>query len=356
MAVRPSSFKHPSQVHPFLTKQPTKNSTFESSVPLLSSTPTLAPLLTPSALAAREFLAARFAGYFAAGHHHVNGSLGGAAFLLARHAHGVSRGLTADDIARGELGACLAILNNTVAAAYWMVVHVFSDPVVLGECRRELERGVATTGEGERVVDLDWVKFSCPVLVSTLQEVMRFRGVGTLIIRKVMEDYLLGGRWVLKKGGVVLMPNSVQHFDPGVWGADVGVFDHRRFMKKKGGAGPRAFRIFGSGSTLCPGRHFANTEILAFAALMVLQFDLRPRTGGWVMPRTDGSFGMGVARVFLMPENDFEVELVAREPGLHWRVLLTESKRAVHTMADDVEAQENMEREQETSQLRRESV
>ncbi len=337
------------------SNQTKNNSTFESSVPILSTTPTLGPLLSPAALAAREFLAARLAGYFAAGHH-INGEQGGSAFLLARHAHGVERGLTPDDIARGELGACLAILNNTVAAAYWLVVHVFSDPVVLGECRRELERDVVTNEDGERVVDLDCLKASCPVLVSTLQEVMRFRGVGTLIIRKVMEDYLLAGRWMLKKGSVLLMPNLVQQYDPAVWGADAGVFDHRRFMKKKGAANPRALRIWGSGSTLCPGRHFATTEMLAFAALMVLQFDVRPEVGRWVMPRTDGSFGLGVARIFLMPENDFEVELVAREPRLHWRVLLTESKKAVHTVAEDIEAHEKMEREQEPSQFRRESV
>ncbi len=204
------------------------------------------------------------------------------------------------------------------------------------------------------MVDLECLKGSCPVLGSTLQEVMRFRGVGTLIIRRVMEDYLLAGRWALKKGAVLLMPNLVQQYDPAVWGPDAGQFDHMRFVKKK--KGPKSFHIFGSGSTLCPGRHFATTEMLAFAALMVLQFDVRPRMGGWAMPRTDGCFGLGVARVFLMPDSDFEVDIVAREPGLHWKVLMAESKRAVHTKMDDAEAQEKMEREKETGQLRRESV
>lgn len=198
--------------------------------------------------------------------------------------------------------------------------------------------------------------------MSTLQEVFRYRGIGTLIIRKVLEDHKLGGRWLLRKGGIVLMPNSVQHFDPRVWGADADVFDYRRFLKGGEGKGrkrtPAAFRIFGSGSTLCPVRHFANTEILAFAALMILQFDVAPKGGRqWVRPKTDSSFGMGVARVFLMPENDFEVDLVARGPvDEQLRVLLTESKRAVQTMSEEMEAHEKMLCEQEKGEVRRESV
>jgi hypothetical protein len=91
---------------------------------------------------------------------------------------------------------------------------------------------------------------------------------------------------------------------------------------------------------------------------MILQFDVRPKGGRqWVQPKTENSFGMGVARVFLMPENDFEVDLVAKGPvDEQWKVLLTESKKAVHTMAEEMEAHEKMLCEQEKGEVRRESV
>jgi cytochrome P450 len=41
-----------------------------------------------------------------------------------------------------------------------------------------------------------------------------------------------------------------------------------------GAAHPAAFRAFGGGKTLCPGRHFATTSIQALVALLVTKFDI----------------------------------------------------------------------------------
>jgi cytochrome P450 len=46
-----------------------------------------------------------------------------------------------------------------------------------------------------------------------------------------------------------------------------------------GGIHPAAFRGFGGGKTLCPGRHFATNEILLFTALIVHGFDITPLEG-----------------------------------------------------------------------------
>ena len=46
------------------------------------------------------------------------------------------------------------------------------------------------------------------------------------------------------------------------------------------GIHPAAFRAFGGGKTLCPGRHFATNEILAFVAMIVLMFDIDSPDGG----------------------------------------------------------------------------
>lgn len=99
---------------------------------------------------------------------------------------------------------------------------------------------------------------------------------------------------------MVIIPTRVSHTDEAVWGPTAGLFDYRRFLRsdmgsnnnENNGGGKRvpaaAFRGFGGGGAmLCPGRHFVSTEILAFVALLLVRFDVRPvgARGGWVEPR-----------------------------------------------------------------------
>jgi cytochrome P450 len=239
-----------------------------------------------------------------------------------------------------------------------MVYHLLSDRALLAQCRAELEKGSgagAVPGGGDtitnregaqgevlvRVVSLDWIRRECPVLMATLDEVFRFRGVGMPLVRRVLEDHRLGGRWVLRKGGIVLMPTSVLHFDEGVWGRDASEFRPARFLEEhhhgEGGDDggrlrrmARGLRVFGGGATRCPGRQFVEDQVLAFAALMVLQFDLRPVEAGgggtWAQPETGSSFRIGLLRAFSMPESDLEVEISARSPEQQCMVLWHESR------------------------------
>jgi cytochrome P450 len=105
-----------------------------------------------------------------------------------------------------------------------MVYHLFSDRALLAHCRAEVEKGSGAGAgpagddtntcrkgvQGEvlvRAVSLDWIRRECPVLMATLHEVFRFRGTGLPVVRRVLEDHRLGRRWVLRKGGIVLMPD-----------------------------------------------------------------------------------------------------------------------------------------------------
>ena len=76
---------------------------------------------------------------------------------------------------------------------------------------------------------------------------------------------------------------AAMHIDPQIWGEDVNTFDPYRFMPnrvKAAGVHPAAFRAFGGGTTICPGRHFATREILYFVALVVMMFDIGSAHGG----------------------------------------------------------------------------
>lgn len=135
-----------------------------------------------------------------------------------------------------------------------------------------------------------------------------------------------------------MIPAPVQHTDAAAWGADAARFDHLRFMpgRRPNNKSRVAFRAFGGGRVLCPGRHFASTEILALAALLALQFDVVPVAAGgrWAEPTWEKS---PVQAGFPVIDEDIQVELRPREPGRRWRVVYSGSERAMGVVMEDIE-------------------
>lgn len=276
-----------------------------------------------SAISARDRLAKSFLRYHTEGHYKS-----GSAYIQRWTEHFVSRGIPDEDIARFHNAGLFALVANTIPTAFWTIYRVFSDPSVARECREEVAQAVAVAvadaeegGATVCTVDARAVKEGCPTLMSTFQEVFRFHGMANSV-RVASEDHLLGGRWLIRKGGMVMMPARVQHRLREVWGDDAGEFVHRRFVREDGKPRPNpvAFRGFGGGTTLCPGRHFATTEILMLAAMLLLRFDVVPAGAGgaWVMPTTGKS---SQAEAMEQPDHDIEIELRPR-PGADrlWRV------------------------------------
>ena len=103
----------------------------------------------------------------------------------------------------------------------------------------------------------------------------------------VKENTLLTDHYFLKKGAVVQIAGGVIHADQSIWGDNVEDFNPGRFLESRQQSGnakqnqihPAAFRAFGGGKTLCPGRHFAMNEILSLVALVVLIFDIQAPDG-----------------------------------------------------------------------------
>ncbi|KAI2462783.1 cytochrome P450 [Annulohypoxylon bovei var. microspora] len=117
-------------------------------------------------------------------------------------------------------------------------------------------------------------------------------------------------KYFLKKGSTILISATVPHFDQGTWGADAGKFDHTRFVPQshgstKKGAKRMAFRGFGGGYHLCPGRHFSVTEMLSLAAMMVLRFDITPVDRTWAVLENGRVSSSGTAAP--QPDHEFPV-------------------------------------------------
>ncbi|KAK8062701.1 cytochrome P450 [Apiospora hydei] len=235
----------------------------------------LPSLLAKEALKARRVITEAFLKYYA-----ENG-LGNGASVYARNRYHypISLGVPVEDVARMEAGGSLGLISNTMPATFWTLYHIFSDPVVLKDCREEVKRPSA-----------------------------RERGGSTVLIR-----------------------STVQHSSPTAWSQDVDEFHHDRFIKQANKAknNPVAFRAFGGGATLCPGRHFASTEILAFASIILLRFDIKPVTGSW-----STEFYKETNAAFRVPNCEIDVQLIPRDTR-KWHMFFSEPGKPMEISTED---------------------
>lgn len=262
-------------------------------------------------LQARERIVQAFIEYFRSGNHKS-----GSGLVQARYEYIVRKHKIHDlvDVARLEVAGAFGTISNSAPTAFWLLYHLFSNPCVLEECRNELSTLIEERNDAF-YVDMNGVPRQCPTIVSSFNEVLRYHGV-QVSLRKVVEDHALDERFLLKKGSALMMPATVQHFDRQIWGPNSETFDHKRFIRStdndssKKGAQRAAFRGFGGGHHLCPGRHFATTEIVSFAAMVILRFDIIPVTGTWAAMKTDRLSSKGSA--VTMPDTDVDVKIIPR--------------------------------------------
>jgi cytochrome P450 len=143
-----------------------------------------------------------------------------------------------------------------------------------------------------------------------------------------------GETYLLKKDSIIQIASNVIHARP-FWGPDAASFNARRFMatgekaRNEAGTGKppdpaapfrssdgkvysSAFRSFGGGNNICPGRHFAQTEILGLTSLFVAGFEIENASGG-------GGYRMP-------PYEDFKLMLGVLKPGKDVDVVISRRK------------------------------
>ena len=273
--------------------------------------------VAPSILArkghrARMELAAAFQRYF---ENYVPTQTQSSAMIQARYYANTRHGITPLNQGRLEVGTLLGILANTIPAIFYMLVRIYSDPDLIADIRNELET-TGLMGTPEEIVQKSSfisLQETCPVLHSTFQELLRIHALGSSA-RFVREDVMLDDKYFLRKGMVVQMPMAVMHSDVAAWGEDVKDFQPRRFRKQKPVSkgfkqNLTAYRPFGGGASLCPGRHFVTLETMVLAACMISMYDLDPVDGQWnIPPQRQESLATNV----FPPANDIKVRITAR--------------------------------------------
>ncbi|KEF57613.1 uncharacterized protein A1O9_05531 [Exophiala aquamarina CBS 119918] len=259
---------------------------------------TLPAYTARTAYKGREALAAAYVEYLIHGHDKLGSNI-----TQERIAVGRKHGFTLPNLARSEISFLFAGIINTTFASFWMILHIFARPHLLQEIRAELETNALLTSPKEvadiRQLQINKINKACPLLLATFRETLRLHS-DVLSSRVVTTDTLLQDKYFLRKGSVLQISGGIMHADARIWGDKVNEFCPERFFNSSNGqiplaathksngsnddkpkqVHPAAFRAFGGGATLCPGRHFAQAEILGFVAMVLLRFDLASVTEG----------------------------------------------------------------------------
>lgn len=270
----------------------------------------VARLLAPKGLAGRETVVKAIEKYYASDDF-ANGS------EFAKSQYAALKGHISDnDVARSACINGIAVLANSAPTAFWAAFHMFSDPTVLQQVRAQVE--VITTTETSATDTMVKRKISirkfkdAPILFSLIQETLRYRarGVGP---RMVMEDVTISSStrdYRLEKDSVVIIAHNAMHLNKDAWGETAHQFIVDRFLP--GNKIPTAaFRGFGGGANMCPGKGFAMAEIVALISMLAMRFEMRPMEAEWCEPGQDLS---NITRENTPPLRKVLVEVVPR-PG-----------------------------------------
>jgi hypothetical protein len=86
-----------------------------------------------AALQGREKLVTSFSKYYEDGSYKQ-----GSAYIRQYVKHCIDHKIPENDIPRLILGTVVNNVANTIPSNFWVIYHIFSDPVVLEDCRNEV--------------------------------------------------------------------------------------------------------------------------------------------------------------------------------------------------------------------------
>jgi cytochrome P450 len=164
-------------------------------------------------------------------------------------------------------------------------------------------------GFHDGIMDGHYIAEKCPLLESAFHEVLRLH-ITSNTVRYVEAETTFQGK-ILEPGNPLMMPLLQLNHLPDIWGRDHNTFNPTRFLRNKGLASHTAFRPFGGGPNLCPGKAFASRQVITYVAYLLYKFDVHlPELNGkpQQFPKNQHdtlAFGVAVPK----PGTDYVVEL-----------------------------------------------
>ncbi|KAI5194191.1 hypothetical protein AUEXF2481DRAFT_45295 [Aureobasidium subglaciale EXF-2481] len=209
-------------------------------------------------------------------------------YVQERTRYLTSQGMSAQCQGADNLRTMFASLLNSMPTGYLALVHILTEPGLVDDVRAELENAgwadaVAASADSrddalEPLIAI--IPDKLPLMRSIWYETLRIHN-NSLTVREVIAPTELSGKsgrtWRLEKGGVVSIPCGLMHYNEKLH-PDPDGFHPGRFMEKTlGGEGESASRTlkpFGGGSTHCPGRVFAEKQMIGLVAGMIWRYDM----------------------------------------------------------------------------------
>lgn len=197
--------------------------------------------------------------------------------------------LTDHDKAAQHFAMLWASVGNTSPAMFWTVYFLLRHPEALQAVRAELQEVMSQEGrdfspDSDLVLNRDLLD-KLLVLDSVVSESLRLSTM-SINVRVAQDDLslTLDQPYRIRRGDIIaLFPQSV-HLDPEVYEEPTS-FRFRRFLDDEGKPRSDWFKAgqklkhflmpFGSGASMCPGRHVALQEIKQLLCLLVTHLDLQ---------------------------------------------------------------------------------
>ncbi|KAJ1303518.1 hypothetical protein OPQ81_011703 [Rhizoctonia solani] len=182
------------------------------------------------------------------------------------------QGLTDQNIQYQMLTFLVAGHETTSGMLSFAMMHILRHPKVYAKIREEVDK----------VIGKERIKFEhlskLTYINAVLRESLRLTpSIGEFIVA-CDEDQVIGnGKYLIKKGAVVVVMVHTIGRDPAVWGDDAEEFKPERMLDGKFEAlPPKAWVPFGSGARACIGRPFSWQEALIALATIFQKFDFVP--------------------------------------------------------------------------------
>ncbi|KAF4845417.1 7-alpha-hydroxycholest-4-en-3-one 12-alpha-hydroxylase [Colletotrichum siamense] len=254
--------------------------TFDDNLAILGAN--IAPkLLAPRAVAARQRMNALLRPFYVS---HLDDSPDVASIVKERAKCLRDVGIPSEDLSSMEFLLPWAATTNTIPMTFWFLMNIFAEPEYVDQVRQEIleitEIVKREDGRRDATVNTRDLESRCPFLMACYRELLRLY-VAQVFNRRAMQDVTLedsdGRQYLLKKGINMQWATSVIHLMPDIWGDDVTSFKPERFLNvtPEEERRRRGFMLpFGGGKHMCPGRFFAQTEIVGFVGALALGFNI----------------------------------------------------------------------------------
>ncbi|KAJ1303515.1 hypothetical protein OPQ81_011700 [Rhizoctonia solani] len=234
------------------------------------------------------------------------------AMLLGRDPQ-TGQGLSDENIRAQMLTFLIAGHETTSGMLSFVMAHVMKNPEVYAKIRNEVDT----------VLGKDPIKFEhlskLTYINAVLRESLRVTpSIGQYGVTPYQDEVIGDGKYLIKKGTIVVVLAGDIGKDPAVWGEDAEVFNPDRMLDGKFEAlPPKAWIPFGNGARACIGRPFAWQEALIAIATLFQKFDFKP---------SDESYTLQLKQTLTLKPKEFTFHAIPRKGAPSFSVAAASSQ------------------------------